>query len=440
MRIDTIELNNFRGFESFRGELGPGINVLVGENGTGKTAILDALAIGAGSFFLGVDGVSARAIQRDDVRIVSRDVGGKIESVPQYPVKLTFSGIVFGQEQRWVRGLAGRNRKTTYAGASAMSNAVNTQVARILNMKGESKALPLIAYHGAGRLWMKRRIPGSGSAPGTFSRLDGYTGCLEAASDEKSFLEWFKAMEWEEFQEGKTPPGLVAVRDTIRRLVPGCTDLRYRSKEGEIIATFEDGRRLPIRLLSEGFRTVFGLAADLAWRCATLNPHLGKEAPQGTPGLVLVDEIDMYLHPNWQRRIIDDLRRSFPQVQFFLTTHSPFIVQSLRAGEVIALSGPVHLDSPPYKLGVEEVATDVLGVKDVERSARFREMEEAARQLIALLERTERRDSAEIEAARARYLDLVARYSDDPAFLAVLKAEGALHGVRLDDPKESAPT
>lgn len=438
MRIDRLELKNFRGFESFSRELGPGINVLVGENGTGKTAILDALAIGASSFFNHVPRASPRAILRDDVRVVSRDVGGKIEIVPQYPVELRFEGVIFGQKQRWTRRLGSRKGKTTYAGASEMRTAVLFRWAQ--SLKEDSTALPVIAYHGAGRLWMKRRIPGSGGAPDSFSRLDGYASCLEAASDEKSFIDWIKAMEWEEFQEGETPPQLAAVRETIRGLVPGCTDLRYRSREGEIIAMFEDGRRLPIRLLSEGFRTVFGLAADLAWRCAALNPHLGEHASQGTPGIVLVDEIDMYLHPNWQRRIIDDLRRSFPQVQFFLTTHSPFIVQSLRSDEVIPLSGPGHLDSPPYKLGVEEVSTEVLGVRDVERSARFREMEEAAQQLTALLDQTEGRDAAKIEAARARYLDLVARYSDDPAFLAVLKAEGALHGVRLDISKGSGPT
>jgi predicted ATP-binding protein involved in virulence len=245
-------------------------------------------------------------------------------------------------------------------------------------------------------------------------------------------------MEWEEFQEGKSPPGLVAVRETSRGLVPGCTDLRYRSKEGELVALFDDGRRLPTRLLSDGFRTILGLAADLAWRCATLNPHLGERAAQGTPGIVLVDEIDM--HPNWQRRVIDDLRRGFPLAQFFLTTHSPFIVQSLRAGEVLPLSGPAHLDKPPYKLGVEEVSTDVLGVSDVERSTRFREMEQAAEALLALLDRADRRDEAEVEDARKRYLDLVKRYSDDPAYLAVIKAEGALRGVRLEKARGGAPT
>jgi predicted ATP-binding protein involved in virulence len=431
MRIDTLQLHNFRGFASFHRTIDPGaaVHVLVGENGTGKTAILDALAIGVGSFFLGIDGSSARAVERDDVRVVVREVGDTFDSAPQYPVELTFTGEVFGQAHRWSRTLAGRNRRTTHAGASELRDAVAARVAALRG--GAVETLPLIAYHGTGRLWVQRRSWAATRSKRARSRLDGYANCLEAASDQRGFLDWFKTMEWTEFQEGKPPLGLVAVREAIRALVPGCVDLRYRSKEGEMVAIFADGRRLPARLLSDGFRTVLGLAADLAFRCATLNPHLGERAARETPGVVLVDEIDLHLHPNWQRRIIGDLRRTFPAVQFFLTTHSPFIVQSLGAAEVIPLSGPAHLEKAPYNRGVEEVAADVLGVEDVARSERFRTMERAARDLVAALDRAAGQDGAAVAEARRRYLDLASRFGDDPAFLAVLDVEGALRGVRL---------
>jgi predicted ATP-binding protein involved in virulence len=431
MRIDTIELKNFCGFAEREQAFGPGVNVLVGDNGSGKTALLDALAVGVGSFFLGVQGMPTRVIERDEVRVSTRAAGDTTETTEHYPVELAFTGAVFGQHHRWTRTLGGRKRHTTHGGAVALRDAVEQRIVEIHD--GSDEALPLIAYHGTGRLWRQRRTWATTRAKRARSRLDGYDGCLDAASDEKSFLDWIKAMEWTEFQEGKAPLGLSAVRETIRRLVPGCTDLRYRSREGELVAMFADGRRLPTRLLSDGFRTVLGLAADLAWRSSILNPRLGDRAPLETSGVVLVDEIDLHLHPNWQRRIIGDLRRTFPLVQFFLTTHSPFIVQSLQSGEVIPLSGPAHLEKPPFKRSVEEVSAEVLGVSDVERSARFLEMQGAAQEFIALLDQTKERAGrgAEIEEARTRYLDLVVRYSDDPAFLATIKAEGALRGVRL---------
>jgi predicted ATP-binding protein involved in virulence len=438
MQIERIELRNFRAFEAFSQDFHPGINVLVGDNGTGKTALLDALVVGAGSFFLGVDDKPTPVIRPDDVRIVSREIGDTIEIRPQFPAVLALKGRVFERELEWSRSMEGKGRKTTYAGASRLKALVQERMAAL--SQGASESLPLIAYHGTGRLWKQRHTWGSTRRRRSSSRLDGYANCLDAASDEKSFLDWLKAMEWTEFQEGRTPSVLRAVRETIRGLVPGCTDLRYRAKEGQTIAVFEDGRRLPQRMLSDGFRTIVGLAADLAWRCATLNPQMGERAAEETPGIVMIDEIDLHLHPNWQRRIIDDLRRIFPRVQFFLTTHSPFIVQSLRAGEVVTLSGPAHLEKPPYKRGVEEVSTDVLGVKDVQRSERFREMEEAAREVVSLLERPEGSNGAEVARARDRYRDLVARYSDDPGFLAVLRAEGAIHGVRLDGSSASGAT
>lgn len=250
---------------------------------------------------------------------------------------------------------------------------------------GHSEKLPLVAYHGTGRLWTQRHTWKATRSRRHRSRRDGYADCLEAQSDSKTFVEWLERMERIEMQEGKTPLVLRAVRDAICLLVPSCTDLRYRFADNEVVATFEDGRRLPIRMLSDGFQTMIGLIADLAWRCATLNPFLGEGVTQETEGVVLIDEIDLHLHPNWQRRVVDDLRRCFPKVQFFLTTHSPFIVQSLRAGEVIALSGPAHLEKPPYKRSVEEIAEDVLGVEDVKRSARFLEMQRAAAELLANL-------------------------------------------------------
>lgn len=428
MRIDAIKLQNYRGFDAFQRSFSPNINVIIGDNGAGKTALLDALAIGAGSFFLGVDGHSPRPIKTDDVRLVVRDVKGTFNAAQQFPVSLSFDGAVFAEPIGWTRTLTGSKHKTTFAGASTMAGAVAPRIEA--TRKGADETLPLIAYHGTGRLWKQKKTWKATRAKRARSRLEGYASCLEAESDEKGFAEWLKTAEWIEFQEGKPPLGLIAVKDAIGGMVPGCTDIRYRAKEGEIVATFGE-RRLPMRLLSDGFRTMLGLVADLAWRAATLNPHLGERASAETPGVVLIDEVDLHLHPNWQRRVVDDLRRVFPLVQFFLTTHSPFIVQSLKAGEVVPLSEPTHLEKPPYRRGIEEVAADVMGVEGAERSQRFVEMERAAQELVALLDREGAKADA-IERARARYLDLVSRYSDDPAYLASLKVEGAFRGVRLD--------
>jgi predicted ATP-binding protein involved in virulence len=107
---------------------------------------------------------------------------------------------------------------------------------------------------------------------------------------------------------------------------------------------------VPFRLLSDGYRNLLGLVADIAWRAVQLNPRHGAAAPELAEGVVLIDEIDLHLHPRWQLRVIDDLRRAFPRLQFVATTHAPQVITSaqpewmriLRGGTTPLLAGPVH--------------------------------------------------------------------------------------------------
>ena len=104
-----------------------------------------------------------------------------------------------------------------------------------------------------------------------------------------------------------------------------------------------------------------GLVAEIAYRCVILNSHLGEDAVKQSKGIVLIDELDMHLHPNWQRHVVNDLKTAFPNIQFVATTHSPFIVQSLNSNELINLDAVS--DVSPKELTVEEVAQEIMGVE-----------------------------------------------------------------------------
>ncbi|MGH9765374.1 MAG: AAA family ATPase, partial [Blastocatellia bacterium] len=109
---------------------------------------------------------------------------------------------------------------------------------------------------------------------------------------------------------------------------------------GAVIVEIESQGKQPFNNLSDGQRSMLALVGDIAQKAVTLNPHLGPNALEETPGAVLIDELDLHLHPKWQRRIVEDLRRTFPKIQFVATTHSPFLIQSLRSGEeLIMLDG-----------------------------------------------------------------------------------------------------
>ncbi|MBL0016659.1 MAG: AAA family ATPase [Bacteroidetes bacterium] len=141
--------------------------------------------------------------------------------------------------------------------------------------------------------------------------------------------------------------------------------MSFSLAEDDLIGTATDENGIEtrhfFRQLSDGYRSMVALVGTIAWRCVRLNPHLGKNAAKESPGIILIDELDLHLHPNWQKRIVGDLKRTFPNIQFICTTHSPFIVQSLEADEIISLDGIVDVN--PSSLSLEDVAEEIMGVE-----------------------------------------------------------------------------
>ena len=174
------------------------------------------------------------------------------------------------------------------------------------------------------------------------------------------------------------------------------------------------------------------MVADIAVRCATLNPHLQDNAAEETPGIVLIDEADLHLHPNWQRRVIGDLLKAFPKIQFVGTTHSPFVIQSLPPGDGMKL---INLDNPDanefVNKSVEDITEGVQGVDIPQRSKRWMDMMEAAKRYFALLQQSNHDDADKetIQRLRNELNELSLPFSDDPAFQALLQSEREASGI-----------
>lgn len=126
----------------------------------------------------------------------------------------------------------------------------------------------------------------------------------------------------------------------------------------------ESGKRLPYTLLSDGYRNIVGMAVDIAFRMTVLNPHLENEVTQNTSGIILINEIDLHLHPQWQRKIVKDFKRVFQKVQFVASTHSPFIIQYLGKGEFRNLDKDLEVEKYiEYNImSVEVITEDIMGV------------------------------------------------------------------------------
>jgi predicted ATP-binding protein involved in virulence len=424
MRIDSLEVRNFKGFEHKKLDFSPQINVLIGNNGSGKTAVLDALAVGMGTLLLGFDGIRARSIKEDEVRHVYRQSGQITELIPQHPALVHCVGKINDSNSiSWERHLNKKHGKTTRQYAKPL-----IQYGEQLQKKvkeGEPVVLPLLSYYSTARLWLQKKDKVELVKPG--SPTSGYVDCLETASNEKMLMGWIKTMEIEASQRQELIQVLEGLRESVRNCLERCESVYFSVQLDGLIATFADGQTLPAYLLSDGQRTILTMVADIAYRAAVLNSHLGEKAVLETPGIVLIDEIDLHLHPEWQRTIVEQLRTRFPKIQFIATTHSPIIIQSLKPGEVINLNNDDIGEY--YNKGVEDILEWVMGVSDSPQSERRLKMAEAAREYYQVLEQTKDTPPEELGRLKARLDELAAPYSDNIAYHAFLQMKREVAGL-----------
>lgn len=419
MRIDKIYIQNFKGFEEQTFEFKEQFTVFIGDNAKGKTSVLDALAVAAGSFFLGIEGIDTRKINEKEIRSILIDGQPK----PQKTVIEAY-GSIDKKAIHWKREF---KQKTTHKDAKE----IRTIAEQKLNdsRKHSGVRFPIIAYYGTGRLWAEHekvsfQLQGEGVAM-------AYKNSLSAKSSNKEFLSWVKTQEdtITKFAQPLDIAHLKAFKQAILALMPNNTwqDMAFDRKQDELTGIFTDDKGLKNKLafsqLSDGYRNAISLAADIAYRCIQLNPSLGERAILDSEGIVLIDEIDMHLHPNWQQHFISDLKKAFPKIQFVATTHSLFIVHSLKETELINLDETEGIEGDPFKLSYEEIAEE-MGIKGAPRPPQFIEMTEVAAQYYSLIRqgKTSKTDT-EVALLRQKLNELEERYSDDPSFVGLLKAE-----------------
>ena len=274
-------------------------------------------------------------------------MGEVVERQSQFPVVVSACGRAGETELRWSQILQSVDGGSKEDAEQSYLQLLRSCLAGIQN--GDATlVLPVLAYYGTGRLWSKAR--GSIDARRTtFSRQNGYFGSLEANASSDQMLTWFFKMTAQDVQRAQSlkPTGesglFAAVRGAVEQCFQGITDSKrvnvtYNLDADDLDVEYVDlhgeVQRMSMGLLSDGYRTVLSMVADVAYRMALLNPALGGDAVKKTPGIVLIDEIDLHLHPLWQARILGDLRAIFPRVQFVVTTHAPVVISSVRASHI----------------------------------------------------------------------------------------------------------
>lgn len=419
MKINDIHIKNFKGIENIDLNFDEQFNVLIGENGAGKSSILDAISIGLGTFLMntsasfGLKGTKSRPLLKDEIRkvIVSDDniELTDVELRGTFCINSIDNCITWKREQRvGAKNLTVRDAYELKRYGRDIVEGLHTNL-----------DFPLFANHTTGRLWgqiyEKSKTEKRIEYEKTGSRLDGYYACLDPRSIDQKFLNWFKTYEDGILKFNKDRALYNAFTQAITSMVKDWSEIHFHWGLDDILGKSEDGKWVQLRNLSDGYKGIISLTADIAYRAIKLNPHLGERAVLDTEGIVLIDEIDMHLHPKWQRHIVEDLKRTFPKIQFIVTTHSPFIVQSLKADEVINLDGN-QLSENPDVLTIEENAL-FMGVSD-DNSQKFERKEKLATEYLSLLN-----GSNPSQEALAKLDELLIEFSDDPAFVAKLKLE-----------------
>lgn len=345
MFLKSMTLHNFRCFSDLKVNFNNRLTVLVGNNGAGKSTVLEAAAIAAGTLTSAMDGLTNYGIKKSDAHYKCFDLGSNVDVQPQFPVEITAVGTIDGQEISWVRNLNSAKGRGGLASAKEMTRIAENYQSRMRSGDKELK-LPIISYYGTGHLWNQHREKKNDIFEKN-SRSNGYIDSLDGAANDKLMMKWFQKMTMQQFQRGELIPEFTAVRMAMEQVfasIAGVSDVQvqFNLDTSDIdILYFDKNKehiRIPVSLLSDGYKCTISLIADIAYRMAILNPQLLDKVLTETEGIVLIDEIDLHLHPSWQKRILKDLMEVFPKVQFIVSTHAPEVINSAKQESIVVLS------------------------------------------------------------------------------------------------------
>ena len=391
MRIKRIVLKNFGLFEDLvlpfaaSPDSEGSATVLIGNNGAGKTTILQAIAIALSWIPARIARERGSGKKLDDLQIHNGKNGLFLK------IDTTFRNeAVCWQLSKAEKGRIFRNG-SDLSGVQKVSSILREE----LSEKGNT-SLPLIAYYPVERTIID--IPLRIRNQHSFGQLDGYDGALESGVDFRRFFEWFRNQEDIEHQQNyerlkehhshiaetkienapfrvteydsngheisfrfRKDPQIQSVRTAIEAFMPGVSNLRVDRKPLRMLVD-KGGETLNVHQLSQGEKSLLALVGDIARRLAIMNP--GLEHPTDGRGIVLIDEVDLHLHPRWQKDLICNLRATFPNCQFILTTHSPIVISDTPDVQVLSLdNGEVHEVGNLFGMDANQVLVQEMDVE-----------------------------------------------------------------------------
>lgn len=388
MNINTITIENFRGVKSFSYDCSSSLNVFAGVNGAGKSTVLCAVDILLGWMISRLRNAKGRGYN-----LVDADITKGCDYCLLH-IEVSYKGEVVTW-QLYKQRSSVRTKPINKSSLEQVTIVANSIVS--YNEENvEDANLPLFATYGVTRT--VDSTPVRIRKRHAIAMIDTYDSKNEGLANYRSLFAWFRELEDIEnanFREtGVLTENvqLKAVRKAIVDTVPGFDELRVkRSPRGFVIK--KKGQEFRFDQLSDGEKAYIAIVADIARKLGMTHPS--QQDPLQAEGIVMIDEIDLHLHPSWQRDVIPQLTKTFPRVQFFITTHSPYVLTNvnMHSGQKVFLMNDgkaIEAPSTLYGKRVDYILCDNLGMESI----RGKETEEKISTLMDLM-KTNDIDSAD---------------------------------------------
>lgn len=364
MKLKNFSIENYRSFKSITIDLADNLTLIVGKNGAGKTTILDAIGTILRT-------VAARGNTISIPELYTEDINDKLNNSITFSFEvLIHDGSTIQQSINFPKSNDGKD-SLEYSKIFSLKN----DLTKYIFDDEKNTLLPyMFAYYSAQRC-LPKNINSTGKEYDTPKAIfeSGFTPSIDFSTS----LAWFDAKDAEEARLRSKKrdftlfdPELNAVRDAITRSFYG--DIyEFPHMDGtppQLYITHKmSGQDFKVTQLSEGYRTMLALVMDLARRMAAAKLKIFPDSTAPAleaPGIVLIDEIELHLHPAWQQTVIPTLMKIFPNIQFIITTHSPQVVSSVKPEHILIIDQGLVIPTQSCTYGAETnaILRDIFGV------------------------------------------------------------------------------
>ena len=403
MKVKRLKINSFRGISDLTLEFDKDEpTVFIGVNGVGKSSILECLAILLSWLTKRIQtpNSNGRSFDEDDIK------NGCKETHNEITISINdWSEVVWSLTK--VRKGRSKDTSSNLGDLKGVVDRIHSQLDA-----NSYAALPLVVYYPTNRAVFD--IPLRIRTKHSSEQITAYDEVLTGERIAfRRFFEWFREREDLENEvrlndfERYRDPQLEAVRDAFDNLLDGFSNLRVRRSPLRMTVD-KQGAELNLTQLSDGEKCLLALAGDLARRLAIANPKPDCNPLEGS-GVVLIDEIELHLHPKWQRAIIPNLKKTFPNCQFIITTHSPQVISDLKWVHLLrSTSEGIAIDRvPSYGKDSNRILETLMGTPE-----RPQEILESLRELFRFI------DKGELGNARQLRQELADKMGEqDPEFV-----------------------